>query len=250
MFFQKVVCQKSFLRTSFCKLFSSQLQVKKTSKKVSSKKVVNTEIVNYLKECGLDHLIDQIPKTLFSQSCKERTRLYLMNPDVAKSLATMISKDLLKNTSHVIETNPGLGFLTKELLDMGVPSVTLYEKNESFVSVESPLGSLLKSHESQLNFKKLDFVDIWYTLLLDKYNHDKFSEVYLVDTPYSNWRSKTFAQIIAYSPGRFSLSLLIHNFFNFTEIFEHGRPSFFIVVPAPIWQVCIEFSSLFFCLCN
>lgn len=246
MFLQKVKHHRSFLKTSCYKVFSSQfqdVQLKESkdnneiSKKCTRKKVVNVEIINYMKECGLEHLIDEIPKALITQNCKQRSRLYIINPEVAKSFATLISEDLLQNTSHVIETNPGLGLLTKELLKIGVPAINLYEKNESFLSPESPLGLMLDSHKSQLNFKRLDFVDIWFFLLFDKYNDDKFSEAFLADTPYSSWRSRTFAQIIVYAPSRFSLTLLVHNFFNFTEIFEHGRPCFFIAVPSFIWAV-------------
>lgn len=246
MLLQKIKHRKNFLNTYFLKFLSSQVKNvqldsnfdKKIPKRESKKKIAYPEIVNYLNECNLGHLIDKIPKELLRRS--KGSRLYLMNPKVAESFATMVSEDLLQNASHVIETNPGLGFLTKELIEIGVSSINLYEKNKFFTSPKSSLGELLKSHQSQLKIKILDFDCLWDSLLVDKYNNDKISEVYLADIPYSGWRSKTFAQIITYFSSRYSLCLLIHNFFHFTDIFEHGRPSFLVAVPSLIWEVCLK----------
>ena len=54
--------------------------------------------------------------------------LYLINPDVAKSIAKHISSILNQKKEHfVAETNPGIGLLTKELLNGGIKLLRLYE---------------------------------------------------------------------------------------------------------------------------
>lgn len=54
--------------------------------------------------------------------------LYLINPDIAKDIVGQIVPILNPKRKHfVAETNPGIGILTKELLNGGVKSLRLYE---------------------------------------------------------------------------------------------------------------------------
>ena len=199
------------------------------------------EIRNQLNESNLNYFIDKIHKKTLRKRFPQRTPLYLINKNVAKQLAAMISEDLLKNPSYVIECHPGFGLLTEELLNAGIPKINLFEKVTTFLVSESPLEKLFIKYQSRVQLRKLNFFDIWMLLLRDKFSNEVLTEAYLIDAPYCNWKDETFAQIIAVCANRTFVSLLIHNFFNQTSIFDHGRPSFFLILPYSIWEVCIIF---------
>lgn len=204
------------------------------------KYVASVEIRNHLRDLNLEHLMDLIPKKIVRRSCRQHSALYLINYNVAKEFASMISKDLLKNACFVIECNPGLGFVTQRLLDAGVPSINLYEKCEPFLQSKSTLMKLYIKHRERIHIKTMNFFDIWMILLRDRINHDRFAEGFLIDAPCHEWKDKTSLQIIAQCPGRYLLSLLLHNFVKQTRLFELGRPVFFIAVPSINWKVDIN----------
>lgn len=243
LYFNRTSCFQRLLTTSQNVYSSNDADVSrkvKQPRKTTENTSVSHAVRDFLKDSGLEYFMDSIPKKLLRKRCSSTTKLCLFDPKTAKELASMISEDLLQNTSFVIECNPGLGLLTRELLNIGVPYIHLYEKFESLYNPQSPLGKLSMEHNERLDLRKLNFFDVWLTLLLDKHNAEDLADMYLTDMPYHAWESDPCAQIIAFCPSRKFLSLLIHNFFNQTKLFEHGRATFFLILPLDIWQVCLN----------
>lgn len=64
---------------------------------------------------------------LFGAINKKMTCLCIFTGHISET----IGKNL-RRSSLVVETNPGLGILTKRLLDIGVHCINLYESNPHF----------------------------------------------------------------------------------------------------------------------
>ena len=215
----------------------SNLSQKKPGK---HKESVASEIRDHLSEINLEYFANNLPNKLLRRSSAQKVSLYLINKNTAKSLSEIISRELLKDNSFVIECNPGLGFLTEELIKIGVPKINIYEKNESFNAKGSPLTKLMIKHPSQISLTKLNLFDLWKKALRDHFYSDSTVQMYLDNLPSSKWEEKSFAQIIAACPNKTFLALFLNNLIHHTSINEHGRPTFYIIIPSHIWQVCIN----------
>lgn len=236
------------LQGDFKKLYctSTELKYKDASvkKTISPKKSnfpksqrITSTIHQYLIENNADYLFPHIPSILMRKCKKSRSSSYLINPVGAKEFADLISSDLLRDPSYVIETNPGLGILTEELLNSKVPLVHLYERYEEFLKSSSPLVKLLEKYPSRLKIRKLNFFDVWSLLLHDYFYNENLAQEYLADVPKKNWEDECFAQIIAICSSREFLYKMCKNFAFQTEIFDHGRPKFYLALPQDVWDV-------------
>lgn len=232
-----VFCQKLSLTTeSYQTADTENAPDETTRKKPSKRNYYSKDVYNYLQKNFPQH-VDEIPKLLVRRATGHSNNLYIINETSAKALASMISEELSNDSSHVIECNPGLGLLTKELLKTGVPCIHLYEAIKPFCEGGRPLSMLMKEHPDRLTLKELNFFKIWKLLLRDQFLETTHTEDYLVDVPYSQWNNSTYMQLINFCPNRKFISLLIHNFFNHTNLFERGRPCFYLAAPSPVWQV-------------
>lgn len=76
-----------------------------------------------------------IPTQILHFPGNKYDKLYLICPNVAKTVAKHILKEVKGNDNQVVaEINPGLGYISKELLD-GINKVKLYEPNNLFYPV-------------------------------------------------------------------------------------------------------------------
>lgn len=58
--------------------------------------------------------------------------LYLIDSNIAQDIANRILPFIINKDRMICETNPGLGFITSELLDGGLERVRLYESCPEF----------------------------------------------------------------------------------------------------------------------
>lgn len=202
-----------------------------------------TEIMDLVKKNKIENYTSFIPRKILKKCIRKKRALYLINRDCAKKFCTMISEDLKKNMSYVIENNPGLGFLTQELLNIGAPNIHLYEKNHTFFMEHGPLFNLMNKYKERLTVKELTFTDIWSRAIRDNFHDENLSGCYIDDLPKRNWDDETYAQIILFVPDKMTLSMIIYNFFYETSLFTHGRPVFYLGVNSNIWNVRILFGK-------
>lgn len=90
-----------------------------------------TDVVNYLKSSPeYDGLLEQLPKFLLKKY-KNPESMYLINNKTAKEIAKTIENHL--DNSPVVEVNPGLGLLSKELLQVHSGQHFFYESSSHFL---------------------------------------------------------------------------------------------------------------------
>lgn len=108
----------------------------KTNKQTAEKPApkVASDVVNYLESSPEYHgLIDKLPKTLL-RKYKAPESMYLINKNTASNIAKAV-KSKLVGDAPVVEVNPGLGFLTQELLKSDIKHIYLYESSNHFDAV-------------------------------------------------------------------------------------------------------------------
>ncbi|XP_043273482.1 uncharacterized protein mtTFB2 isoform X4 [Venturia canescens] len=70
--------------------------------------------------------------TAESRANPKASILYLMDQEIAKTIAGLIVAHRSVKTPHVMQMNPGLGVLTEELLKAGIQEIEMFEGTEYF----------------------------------------------------------------------------------------------------------------------
>jgi hypothetical protein len=207
------------------------------------KPIVST-VREHLIASNAEYLFPHIPQNLMKRCTKGRSSSFLITPTGATNFVSLISTELLKDPSYVIECNPGLGIVTEELLRVKIPRIHLYEKYQDFVKLSTPLMKLLSKYPNSLEIRNLDFFSIWDLLLHDIFYNENFSQDYLVDIPAKRLEDSCFAQIIGYCADRKFLYMLCKNLAFQTPLFDLGRPKFFLAIPNDICNVSKKKSQI------
>nr|XP_003702653.2 PREDICTED: dimethyladenosine transferase 2, mitochondrial [Megachile rotundata] len=169
----------------------------------------------------------------FLSQRKKQTIIYLMNDEVAKQFVVLIKDDLLKNMKQVVEINPGLGLLTKELLQANVPFIHLYESNTQY---SDSLNNLSEKFPNRLSLK------IFNTCSLSKLLSD--ITVNTDDKLLSNIQKKKWEESCVQIVGATIQSAFIRNLIGCTifqtSIMMYGRPTFYFAIPMSIYRKLVH----------
>ena len=118
--------------------FASELSSLKANKTNESKKTktnkdherkISKEMMTRLNAQGFSEIAKKFPVQIFKKKSKAPDGLYIACDRVAAQMAEIILKDL---NCQLIETNPGIGFLSKRLMNGTNNNLLLFEPIESF----------------------------------------------------------------------------------------------------------------------
>lgn len=134
MFLKSLIKYKTNLKfnlnQSFFK-FSTETQTIKTRKKrVKPAEERAKELIQYFDAESLE----KIPKFCLKRKSKTPETFYNTNKSIASTIAKHLIKDLHKDTP-ILEVNPGLCLLTKELLETCDNNLLLFEDNIEFQKI-------------------------------------------------------------------------------------------------------------------
>lgn len=105
---------------------------KKTKKRVKPTEFkLSKDIQEYYNTPEKQEVLRKFPEKLLRRKIKTPEHLYVANPNTAKLISSYLVQDIAKDKPFV-EINPGLGFLTKEILERTENKIMLFEANESF----------------------------------------------------------------------------------------------------------------------
>ncbi|XP_076666330.1 mitochondrial transcription factor B2 [Andrena cerasifolii] len=193
---------------------------------------IPTLLHGYLQTTGLEWR-NNIPYKYLSMSTKN-TDLYLINQHVAEQFVSLIKDDLLQNATRVIEMNPGLGMITKELLDNGVPFIHLYEKEEMFVK---RLNNLRDEFPKRLSIEHANLYNISRMMNVDSIrssNEPVFGP--LGDVRGRKWEEPSSVQIIgATNKLKFIRHLILSTVFQ-SSFMMNERAIFYMAISPSIWH--------------
>lgn len=134
-----VHCMHHLFRTKIHKIdilrlkHLSQQCVQPAPKEVKRRKTHMKEIEKYMSSNEhVKQIKDDIPVRLLRKNRKAPDDLYLVDAAVAADVAASLKPYILSGNKTILETNPGFGFITRELLDYGVKRMQLYESTVCF----------------------------------------------------------------------------------------------------------------------
>ncbi|XP_076637665.1 mitochondrial transcription factor B2 [Colletes latitarsis] len=169
---------------------------------------------------------------------KNVSQLYLINPNTAKEFVSLIKDDLLKNTNHVIEMNPGLGLLTQELLNANVPFIHMYENQSNFYN---ELTKLCNKLPERLSIKEANLIDISRimhssNIIKSKHNvYDLFNNVQSKE-----WEEESCIQLIGVVNKLGFINHLIMSTVFQTSLAMFGRPVLYLAISPSIWNELVN----------
>lgn len=201
---------------------AEQVRIKKNKYKMY--KYVKNINPEFAKVCPLNY---------FSK-VKTFNNLYLFDRDTAKQFVMLIIDDLLKNTSFVMETNPGLGILTDELLKANVPFIHLYEDDVKFHPF---LRNLQEKYPHRIDLKSQNLKTIYKYMYLEGITDKKvYSEIFR-GIKQKKWEEETCLQMISNITNAKFIKNLIFDVVYKNSFTAYGRPSFYITIPPSFWKV-------------
>ncbi|XP_063831105.1 dimethyladenosine transferase 2, mitochondrial [Ostrinia nubilalis] len=209
---------------------SVRLRHKLTEKTNEKDLKLASDVTNYLENSAeYCNVKDKLPNFLL-RKYKTPESMYLINIQTAKHIATTVSKHI-NDASTVIEVNPGLGFLSEELLHQLNNHIYMYETSNHF---SSHLSSLLGKHPGRVTYKVADFFGMWKLAFKDKIdNGNRIQE--LLGSLSTNDSSRT-VKIIGSMPGLTFIKHLLNNIIFHTTTNQLGRPDLFITMPGHHYQ--------------
>ncbi|KAL0819620.1 hypothetical protein ABMA28_007701 [Loxostege sticticalis] len=204
----------------------------KLNKKTNEKDLkLATDVVNYLENSEeYRDVKDKLPNSLL-RKYKTPESMYLINRKTAKYIAKTVTSHI-NEESAVVEVNPGLGFLSEELLHCMSNHIYMYETSNHF----SPhLNSLLNKHPGRVTYKIADFFGMWKLAFKDKMdNGNRIQE--LLGSLSTNDNSRT-VKIIGSMPGLTFIKHLLNNIIFHTTNNQLGRTDLFITMPGHHYEL-------------
>ncbi|XP_011305905.1 dimethyladenosine transferase 2, mitochondrial [Fopius arisanus] len=164
------------------------------------------------------------------------TTLHLLDRDVSKEFSSLVIDQIPKENTFVAEMNPGLGLITRELLESGVSVVHAFEKFTEFMQWLHPLegvypGRLQVRHYNLATLAKTAFQDG----KLNTKNMDKIFQG-MRKKGWSESPSLTVVGSVANISFLYSLKWMLINQF----LSDYGRAVLYVAVPPSISLAFID----------
>ncbi|KAK7869249.1 hypothetical protein R5R35_000871 [Gryllus longicercus] len=229
---RKVAIQDLSVKRSINESFDyaiEKTEEKLTPKKrntVPKRKVVD-EILGYLKKSFSPEVINAVPHKYLRRN-KNTDQMYLIVPDVADTIVQCMKDNILKKNHIVLETNPGLGVLTKKLIDAGVEQLHLHEPSTTFNKI---LKKFYSFDSDKVNIHSTDFLTLWKIHYQDKMDDGSRLQDILSHYPKMSWSEEPYLKIIGCIQSPNFIKHLILSIVFQSGIMTHCRPELYIIVP-------------------
>ena len=120
--------------------FMKETPKPKMKRKSSTEPRISKDIQSYFNNKEREFVLKKFPEKFLRKKIKTPENLYICDEECAEIIADYITKSD-GNNKPVIEINPGIGMLTKHLLQKTNNDLMLYENNE-FFNTELNVGFL------------------------------------------------------------------------------------------------------------
>ncbi|CAH2094591.1 unnamed protein product [Euphydryas editha] len=186
---------------------------------------VSQDVISYLESSPeYKNVIDIVPKSLL-RKYKAPETMYLINRNTAKDITDILKKYINKD-APVVEVNPGLGYLTQELLQCQKNRIYLYETSNHFVQF---LRELKTQYPERIKYKIADFFGMWKLAFQDKMdNGNRINE--LLEELATDDKDRILS-IVGAMPSLSFVKHLINTIVFHNAINHLGRPDLYIVMP-------------------
>ncbi|XP_049877700.1 dimethyladenosine transferase 2, mitochondrial [Pectinophora gossypiella] len=182
------------------------------------------DVVKYLESIPeYEEIKDKLPKSLL-RKYKAPESMYLINRQTAKEIANAVQNHL--DDSPVVEVNPGLGFLSEELLKRHKSHHYIYETSSHFTPF---LEKLKNEYPDRVSYKIADFFEMWKLAFQDKMDEGNRIKELLGDL--STEDNDRIVKIIGSMPRLSFMKHLINTIVFHNSDSQLGRPDLFITMP-------------------
>ncbi|GLV43499.1 mitochondrial transcription factor B2 [Carabus blaptoides fortunei] len=162
----------------------------------------------------LKKIKDDIPVRLLRKNRKAPDDLYLVDSVVAANIAASLKPYILSGNKTILETNPGFGFITRELLDY---------------------GKLDCEYPGCLTIFNRDFFSIWKLSYQDRHDNGDRVKRLLSGIENRDWSQEpTLAIIGTLATSNFIRHLILSLIFQF-GVMTFGRCELYLVLPPPLY---------------
>ncbi|XP_066244824.1 dimethyladenosine transferase 2, mitochondrial [Euwallacea similis] len=189
----------------------------------------------FTKNPNLQPYKDLLPKPIIEKKpYKPPDLLYLISPDIAKDVANHLTKRLLDKTQVIAESNPGLGLISKSLLQNGFTSIRLYEGNLEF---QSYLLEQFQARKDQVKLFKKEFFRLYQYASLDKFDQQGRVQFMLEHLPKRDWLDDPFITVVGCLSKTSFLKFMIKSLVLQTKLSTYGRVELFLLTQKKHWDI-------------
>ncbi|XP_043273479.1 dimethyladenosine transferase 2, mitochondrial isoform X2 [Venturia canescens] len=169
--------------------------------------------------------------TAESRANPKASILYLMDQEIAKTIAGLIVAHRSVKTPHVMQMNPGLGVLTEELLKAGIQEIEMFEGTEYFWPRLMDLQ--LRFHKN-LYLQKVNFGHIFEVAYRDWKNETNDLDDYFNNVKEKAWRNLASYEIIGSVADRNFTYRLVQSLVLHSNLRQKGRMILYLCVPPSV----------------
>jgi dimethyladenosine transferase 2 len=128
---------------------NEEVKPKPRKRSKSTEMRISKDIQEHFRTPEQVDILRKFPEKLLRKKIKTPEHLYIADPNTAKIISKYLIQDVVKEKPF-LEINPGLGLLTKELLDNTENKILLFEAEEKFAaSMKVILKSFSKCNKIQ-----------------------------------------------------------------------------------------------------
>lgn len=162
--------------------------------------------------------------------------LYLMNADIAKKIADVVIADRGSEDLHVMQMYPGLGLLTKELLEAGMKKIHMYEGIEYFWP---GLIELQRQYPDRLQLHQMNFTCVLDMSFKDWKNGAGLLDAHFADVKKQPWSNRATFEVIGSMGTPNFLYRLVRSLLFQHRFRQWGRWILYLCVPPSVSLVRI-----------
>ncbi|XP_019554065.3 dimethyladenosine transferase 2, mitochondrial [Aedes albopictus] len=225
------IIRKTLATTTAAPKATPKERKKKASKDEPSKQSIPSarlgrELEEYFGPKQYGKIVDVVPSSLLKRT-QTTDRFYVASPERAKEIAKLLTDDL-EPDGLLVEVNPGMGLLTKELLEK-TDNLFLYEADERF---EPELNKLVVP-KPKVELRFVDFNGYWRHCYQDSLDQGSRIDKLLAGLPRrSRWKDEevNFRLFSVIGSLNFFKSL-IHSVATQKGLYGLGRCEMILAVP-------------------
>ncbi|XP_069688697.1 dimethyladenosine transferase 2, mitochondrial [Periplaneta americana] len=203
------------------------------SRKTKPSNTSSTEILDYMNsKPSLKSLLNHLPEKLLKRKRAKPDAFYAIDSDVANKLVELIGQDVVKGGVPVYEANPGLGLISKHLLNAGVQRLCVCEPSPSF---SQQMKDLKNAFPERVKDIKMDIFALGKMTYLDNVDGGSRIQTLFQEVPKADWTDDPVVKIIGVVPSQTFIKYLIRSHTFQAGLFSYGRPELYLLMSPQLY---------------
>lgn len=182
---------------------------------------------------SLRNILKDVPAKILKVRRKAPDALYLVDDDVADDVVTTINKEVETLDSPIIEANPGLGLITKRLLNCGAQNLQLYESNGDF---KAHLQAIQEENRSRVSLYLTDILDLVKFKFQDKMDCGTRVDTIVQRIPIRSWNDDIAFRMVGVLPSFGFLKYVMLSHILQSGLMLRGRPEFYFIISPSLYH--------------